>query len=352
MPADVDTSLHASTSGAAAITAQLHSEPHALKLYGGWFCPFVQRAWITLLEKNVPHQYVEVNPYHKTPELLALNPRGLVPTLAVPVSETVGTLSTGEQGVADGSGDVAEGSAADGGEGREGEGAGGVKRKALYESAVICEYIDEAYASSGTIDAKFGPGLLPPLSDAYERARCRLWMDHVNSKIVPGFYRVLQHTPEKDSEYTLEEARAGLLGHIKTFVKEMDGYDEDGAGGSKGYEAGLEAGEQVGGADAPWFLGKEFSLVDVMLAPWAKRLFLIDHYKQPGGLGIPGAGEGGADEAVWARWRKWSAAISQRESVKDTWSEDGQYIEAYRRYAEDTTQSEVAQATRKRQRLP
>jgi len=176
-------------------------------------------------------------------------------------------------------------------------------------------------------------------------------MDHISTKIVPGFYRVLQHNPDKD--YTLEEARAGFLGDIKTFVKEMDGYDEDGAGsGGRGYEAGLDAGEQVGAADAPWFLGKEFSLVDIMLAPWAKRLFLLDHYKQPGALGIPAAGEGGADEAVWARWRKWFAAISQRESVKDTWSDDERYIEVYRRYAEDTTQSEVAQATRKRQRLP
>ncbi|KAJ1329748.1 glutathione S-transferase [Microdochium nivale] len=318
--ADVDTSLHAATTGSAAIYAQLHEGEHALKLYGGWFCPFVQRAWITLHEKNVPHQYVEVNPYHKTAELLALNPRGLVPTLAVPVAETVGVTADGAQAVAAG---------------------GRAVRKPLAESAVICEYIDEAYASFGTRDAQFGPGLLPPLSEPYERARCRLWMDHVSGKIVPGFYRLLQHTGEKDAEYTLEEARAGFLGHIKTFVKEMEGYSEK-----------EEEGEQKGGDEAaPWFLGKEFSLVDIMLAPWAKRLFLIDHYK-PGGVGIPGPGEGGADEAVWRRWRVWFEAIVERESVKDTWSDEDKYIEAYKRYAEDTTQSEVAQATRKRQRLP
>ncbi|KXJ93468.1 glutathione S-transferase [Microdochium bolleyi] len=318
--ADVDTSLHTATTGAAAIYAQLHEGEHALKLYGGWFCPFVQRAWITLHEKNVPHQYVEVNPYRKTPELLALNPRGLVPTLAVPVSETVGVTAGGEQAVEN----------------------GGRVRKPLAESAVICEYIDEAYASFGAQDAQFGPGLLPGLSEPYERARCRLWIDHINSKIVPGFYRLLQHTPEKDGEYTLEEARAGFLGHIKTFVKEMEGYSEEAQGEV----------QQVNGADAgPWFLGKDFSLVDIMLAPWAKRLFLIDHYK-PGGVGIPAAGDGGADEAVWRRWRVWFEAIVERESVKDTWSDEERYIEAYKRYAEDTTQSEVAQATRKRQRLP
>jgi glutathione S-transferase len=61
---------------------------HPLKLYGAWFCPFVQRAWIVLHEKDIPYQYVEINPYHKAPELLALNPRGLVPTLAVPTHPT------------------------------------------------------------------------------------------------------------------------------------------------------------------------------------------------------------------------------------------------------------------------
>ncbi|KAJ2974981.1 hypothetical protein NUW58_g8486 [Xylaria curta] len=154
-----------------------------------------------------------------------------------------------------------------------------------------------------------------------ERARCRLWIDHVGSKIVPGFYRLLQHTPEK--EYSISEARAKFLDAIKTFVKEMD----DGG---------------------PWFLGERFSLVDIMLAPWAKRLFLIDHYK-PGGVGIPGTGE---DEEVWRRWRVWFEAIAARKSVLDTWSADEMYVQAYRRYAEDTTQSEVAQATRKGERLP
>ncbi|KAI2465185.1 putative glutathione-S-transferase theta, GST [Annulohypoxylon bovei var. microspora] len=294
--ASVDTTeLPAHTTGAAAQLASAHSSEHPLKLYGGWFCPFVQRAWVVLHEKRIPYQYVEINPYAKAPEFLALNPRGLVPTLGVPVA-----LSSKENG----------------------EGKEGTKRRPLYESAVICEYLDEAYDDV----AEHGPGLLP--EDAYERARCRLWSDHVGNKIVPGFYRFIQHTPEK--EYSIEEARANFLGHIKTLVREM-----------------LESGD----GDGPWFLGDRFTLVDVMLAPWAKRLFLIDHYK-PGGLGIPAEGQAGGDEEIWARWRMWFDAITARQSVQDTWSDDEQYIAAYRRYAEDTTQSEVAKATRKGERLP
>ncbi|KAI0445122.1 glutathione S-transferase [Xylaria telfairii] len=282
--ASVDTSLPAKPTGAAAHFAASHAAEHGLKLYGGWFCPFVQRSWIVLHEKRIAHQYVEINPYHKAADFLALNPRGLVPTLAVP--------------------------------------GGG---KPLYESTVICEYLEEAYDEEEEEEEDGGPQQQPllPRGDAYARARCRLWIDHVGTKIVPAFYRVLQHTPEK--EYPLAEARDNLLRQIRTFVAEMDG----------------------GG---PWFLGDRFSLVDVMLAPWAKRLFLIDYYK-PGGVGIPVTG-GDDDDQVWKRWRVWFDAVTTRQSVLDTWSADEMYVQAYKRYAEDTTQSEVAQATRKGQKLP
>jgi glutathione S-transferase len=139
----------------------------------------------------------------------------------------------------------------------------------------------------------------------------------------------LQHTEGKG--YSIGEARGELLGGLRAFAKEM-----------------VDSGSGGGG---PWFLGGEFSLVDVMLAPWAKRLFLIDHYK-PGGVGIPKKGERGDDEEVWARWDEWFGAAVERESVKATWSEDDKYIEAYKRYAEDTTQSEVGKATRQGRILP
>lgn len=279
-----DTKLRPHATGRAAALVQAHSAPAPLKLYAGWFCPFVQRAWIVLEEKQLPYEYIEINPYHKAPEFLALNPRGLVPTLGVPGQ------------------------------------AGQKESRPLYESTVICEYLDEAYPDVGV-------GRLLP-EDVYERARCRIWIDHVGSRIIPAWYKLIQHTADKS--YSLDQAREGLHKQLLAFAKEM-----------LGHSAG----------DGPWFLGDKFSLVDVMLAPWAARNWVIDHYKS-GGVGIPKKGERGDDEDVWGRWDKWFEATTTRKSVVETSSAEEDYIKAYKRYAEDTTQSEVGRATREGGKLP
>lgn len=247
----------------------MHSAPQDLKLYAGWFCPFVQRAWIVLEEKNIPYQYIEVNPYHKPQSLLALNPRGLVPTLQY-------------------------------------------QNKPLYESTVLCEFLEDAFPGHT-------PQLLP--RDPYERARTRIWADFVTSRVIPGFHRFLQHQGEEG----LGEKRGEFLGYLKEFAKEMDG-------------------------EGPYFLGKEFSLIDVVIAPWVLRLWVFDHLK--GGVGIPQKGRGGEDEAVWGRWRSWMRAVEGRESVVRTTSEREFYLPIYQRYAEDKAQSELAKATRKGRGVP
>ncbi|KAJ9628811.1 hypothetical protein H2203_002714 [Taxawa tesnikishii (nom. ined.)] len=136
-------------------------------------------------------QYIEVNPYHKPESLLKLNPRGLVPTLEY-------------------------------------------DNKPLYESTVICEFLEDAYPDHG-------PRLLP--HDPYDRARTRIWTDYCTSRIIPAFHRFLQFQPMDDTK-GLDDTRQEFLGHLKEFTKEMD---------PKG----------------PYFLGKEPSLIDLVVAPWA-----------------------------------------------------------------------------------
>ncbi|KAF2728435.1 putative glutathione-S-transferase theta, GST [Polyplosphaeria fusca] len=264
-----DADLHPEATGLASTTVKAHSAEHDLKLYSGWFCPFVQRVWIALEEKRIQYQYIEVNPYHKPKSLLDLNPRGLVPTLQY-------------------------------------------ENKPLYESSVLCEFLEEAFPDNA-------PRLQP--EGAYERARTRIWTDFVTSRVIPAFHRFLQHQGQEG----LEEKRQEFLGYIKQFTREMD-------------------------KDGPYFDGKDFGLIDIIIAPWAIRLWIFDHFK--GGLGIPGEGEGGEDEGVWERWRLWFAAVEQRKSVRETMSEKEHYLPIYQRYADDKAQSELAKATRSGRGVP
>ncbi len=253
-----DSNLHPHATGPAASLVEAHSAPQPLKLYAGWFCPFVQRVWVILEEKKIPYQYIEVNPYHKPASLLSLNPRGLVPTLQY-------------------------------------------DNKPLYESNVICEFLEDAYP-------EYGPKLLP--TDAFEKARVRIWIDFVTSRIIPAFHRFLQYQPPQgaskdDAKAGLEKVRQEFLGKIKEFAAEID-------------------------SSGPFFLGAEPSLIDFCLAPWVIRLWIFDHYKA-GGLGAPAEGKGGEDEEAWRKWRKWAEAIGNRKSVVETTSEKEYYLPIYQR---------------------
>lgn len=248
----------------------------------------VQRVWLTLEEKQIPYQYIEVNPYNKPQSLLSLNPRGLVPTLSVPSQDDHGNRVS----------------------------------RPLYESTVVLEYLEDTYPGHT-------PRLLP--DDPYTRARARIWIDYVTSRIIPAFHRFLQYQPsasDKDGQGPgtgIDKFRQEVLGHLKQWTEEMH-------------------------PEGPYFLGAEPSLPDLALAPWAVRLWVFDEFK--GGLGIPADGQGGSDEGIWRRWRKWTRAIEGRKSVRETMSDRQFYVPIYRRYADDTAQSELAKAVRTGRGVP
>ncbi|KAJ5145560.1 uncharacterized protein N7515_000124 [Penicillium bovifimosum] len=297
MPAHPDSNLYPEATGLAKTLVDKHRTQQPLKLYAGWFCPYtdsvchrlihrketnkqVQRVWLALEEKGIPYEYIEVNPYNKPDSLLTLNPRGLVPTLSTPADP---------------------------------------HPRPLYESTVILEYLEEAYPDHQ-------PRLLP--EDVYERARARIWIDYVTSRIIPSFHRFLQYQPDEsgeDANAGWDRARRELLSHLKAWTKEM-------------HENG------------PFFLGEGIGLPDLVLAPWAVRLWVFDEFK--GGLRIPGEGEGGPDEEIWRRWRTWLAAVGSRRSVQETTSEIEHYLPIYKRYADNTAQSELAKATRANRGVP
>jgi len=134
------------------------------KLYTAWFCPFAQRAWIAMLARKVEFEYIEQNPYNKTPEWMAISPTGLVPVIV----------------------------------------HGGDR---IYESGICIEYIDEAF--------KTDVSLLP--KDPFKRAYARIWGMFLDKKVIPHFYAMITKKTKEEQE----EAKEKFLEGLKEFIKAM-----------------------------------------------------------------------------------------------------------------------------------
>ncbi|KAI1811151.1 hypothetical protein GGS20DRAFT_588811 [Poronia punctata] len=220
-------------SGNALVTARKHSKDDQLKLYAASFCPFSQRVWIALEAKGMSYQYCETDPFKRPTQLLEANPRGLVPAI------------------------------------KQGDWASG-------ESTVILEYLE---------DHDRGVPLLP--TDPRLKANCRLWIDHINAKIVPAFFSLMRAgDSQKQAELT-----DSLQSEIVALVQAAD-------------ERG------------PYFLGKDLCLVDVHLAPFVLRLSRILRGLRSWRDPMPGT-----------RWQQWCDALEQNPHVQATTSLDELYLE-------------------------
>jgi glutathione S-transferase len=191
-----------------------------LTLVSHALCPYVQRAAIVLLEKGTPFERRWVDLAAKPDWFTAISPLGKTPVLL----------------------------------------AGEVP---VFESAVICEYLDEVLA----------PALHP--ADALERARHRAWME-VGSSIlntIAAFYNAADGR-------VLDEQREVLRARFAQV------------------DAALDAG-------GPFFAGRHFSIVDAVFAPVFRY---VDTFEA--------IGEAGFFEAT-PRVRRWRAALAQRPSVRE-----------------------------------
>lgn len=183
-------------------------------------CPYVQRAAIVLREKGVPFSRRWVDLEAKPDWFTALSPLGKTPVL-----------------VADG--------------------------QAVFESAVICEYLDETIA----------PRMHP--RDALQRARQRGWMEFGSAVLhAIGVYYT---APDAKAFEAQAEVLRTMFGRI----------------------------EQALDDEGPWFAGASFGLVDAAFAP-AFRYF--DTFEA---LGL-----GDFFERT-PRVRAWRAALASRASVRE-----------------------------------
>jgi glutathione S-transferase len=153
-----------------------------LELVSHHLCPYVQRAVITLTEKAIVHKRTYIDLASKPAWFTAISPLGKVPLLRVNESTV------------------------------------------LFESAVICEYLDE-----------ITPGSLHP-ADALEKARHRAWIEFGSGilDIIAGFYNA------KDE--------AGFDGKRRQLIDKFQWLERHLAG-------------------QPYFAGRDFALVDAVYGP-------------------------------------------------------------------------------------
>lgn len=186
-------------------------------------CPYVQRAAIALTEKGVPFERVTIDLADKPAWFRAISPLGKVPLLIV----------------------------------RDDAG----REAVLFESAVICEYLEETAP---------GPKLHP--ADPLERARARGWIE-VGSAILGDLWG-LETAPDAAA---FEAKRAALVAKFATVDSAVAG---------------------------PFFAGDRFTLVDAVFGPIFRYFDVFDEI---------------ADTGVFAatpKVRAWRAALAARPSVR------------------------------------
>ncbi|KAF7556613.1 hypothetical protein G7046_g6269 [Stylonectria norvegica] len=215
--------------GLALSTVRKHSRESELKLYSSCFCPFSQRVWIALEAKGLPYQYCEADASRvSTLQKAGENPGGGVPVIRH-------------------------------------------EEWTCAESGVILEYLED-----------IGQGAPLHPSDLQLKAKCRLWVEHINTRLVPAFYGLLQN---QDTSPDLLQASIDAIVHAA---------DETG----------------------PFFLGPTLSLVDIHIAPFALRFPRVLAPLRGWHGAVPGS-----------RWRAWLDALEGNVHVQATTSTGELYLE-------------------------
>ena len=192
--------------------------PHDLTLISHALCPYVQRVAIVLDEKGAPFARRDVDLAHKPAWFTAISPLAKTPVLLV-----------------DGT--------------------------PIFESAVICEYLDDALS----------PRLHP--HDPLQRARHRAWIEFGSTQlnIVGAFYAA-------GDEPALQARRDELVQRFATLEKAL--------------------------GTGPYFDGERFTIVDAVFAPLFRY---FDTFERIGDFGFFDA---------TPKVRAWRRALSARRSVQ------------------------------------
>ncbi|MEH2226080.1 glutathione S-transferase family protein [Nostoc sp.] len=147
----------------------------------------------------------------------------------------------------------------------------------IYESAIINEYLDEVFPE---------PPLLP--RDPAAKAIARIWIDYANTRLVPAFNKFLRGKDSQEQEQGRKEFTEALL-----YI------------------------EQEGLGKGDYFLGDQFSLVDISFYPWFERLPLLEHFRK---FTLP---------AETPRLQTWWNLVSDRQSIQAVANPVDFYLERF-----------------------
>jgi glutathione S-transferase len=179
----------------------------------------------------------------------------------------------------------------------------------IWESNVMMEYLEDLTIDLGQ---QVGGTPLLPVGQPQLKAHCRLWVDHVNRKVLPAFYALLLTPPPKrradgspDGEVEILKAERHdmLVDTLQTAITKL-----------------VNASHATG----PFFCGASISFVDVAFAPWIIRLSrVLSYYRN-----FP-------RPEIGTRWQSWVDAVENDDRVKRTLSDDKSYHGVYRGVGED-----------------
>eukprot|EP01097_Dermamoeba_algensis_P004955 TRINITY_DN3160_c0_g1_i1.p1 TRINITY_DN3160_c0_g1~~TRINITY_DN3160_c0_g1_i1.p1 ORF type:complete len:224 (-),score=38.61 TRINITY_DN3160_c0_g1_i1:136-807(-) len=162
-----------------------------------------------------------------------------------------------------------------------------VDDKFVFESAIIAEYFEDAYKGQGT-------ALLP--SDAYLRSQIRLFTDSFGE--VSGLLYNLLRTSDAEKSQSLQKE---LTAKLKTVVDFLN----------------------ANGKEGPFFLGRDFSLAEIMTIPFFARFSVtLKQFRSVDVFSLDPSG----------RLRQWYDAATSREAFKSTTAEPEYFIKGYSRY--------------------
>ncbi len=108
-----------------------------------------------------------------------------------------------------------------------------VEGRAIYESAVIGEYLDEVFP-----DVRLMP------EDPYERAQVRIWTDYAATRLVPPLYRIRKSSDPEKVKNSWPELHKELA-YVERHLKATEGV---------------------------WFVGGKFGMADINFLPFINQV--------------------------------------------------------------------------------